>query len=82
MKRLYRSQADRKIAGICAGFGEYFDIDPNLIRILLVVLAILTGFIPLMLGYLIAWIIIPEEETETSTVESAPSQTKSGEAQS
>jgi phage shock protein C len=56
-KRLYRSQKDRKIAGVCGGLGEYFDVDPTLIRIIAVVFAITgTG----LLAYLIAWLVVPE----------------------
>jgi phage shock protein C len=58
-QRLVRPRADRKIAGVCAGFAEYFDIDVIVIRLVWVVVAFLggTGF----LAYVIAWIVIPEE---------------------
>jgi phage shock protein C len=57
--RLVRPRADRKIAGVCAGFAEYFDIDVIVIRLVWLVVAFLggTGF----LAYVIAWIVIPEE---------------------
>lgn len=61
MKRLYRSKSDSKIAGICAGIGEYFDVDPTLIRLLFVFLFIVTGFVPLALMYFIGWWVIPEQ---------------------
>ncbi len=67
MKRLYRSTTDKKIAGICGGLGEIFDIDPNLIRLLAVLLFFLTGFFPVVVTYLIAWIIIPEGKPEEAT---------------
>ncbi|MCK4944106.1 MAG: PspC domain-containing protein, partial [Candidatus Aminicenantes bacterium] len=38
MKRLYRSQKDKIIAGVCGGIGEYFGIDPVIIRIITVIL--------------------------------------------
>ena len=59
MKRLYRSKYDKKIAGICGGLGQYFDIDPTLVRLgaIVLVLALGTG----ILAYLIAWLIIPLE---------------------
>ena len=58
-KRLYRSETDRIIAGVCGGIAEYFDVDPVLIRVIAVVLffAGLFGF----LAYLVLWIIIPTE---------------------
>jgi len=58
MKKLYRSH-DSKIAGICAGFGDYLGIDPTIIRIIFFVL-IFTGF-PIVLTYLILWLLIPKK---------------------
>ena len=57
MKRLYRSGKEKILGGVCGGLGEYFDVDPTLIRLLwiLFVFAFGTG----ILAYLIAWIIIP-----------------------
>jgi phage shock protein C len=59
MKRIYRSQEDRKIGGILGGLGELFDIDPTLLRLLFVFIGLATGVIPLAVAYLIGWIIIP-----------------------
>ena len=58
-KRLVRTRANRKIAGVCAGFAEYFDLDVTLVRLvwLFVVLVGGTG----LLAYVIAWIVMPEE---------------------
>jgi len=58
MKRLYRSGKEKIIGGVCGGLGDYFAVDPTLIRLLWVVfiLAFGTG----LLAYLIAWIIIPK----------------------
>ncbi len=61
MKRLYLSLTDRKIAGVCGGLGEYFEIDPTIVRLLTVVLAVITGFFPLVIGYVLAWLIIPKQ---------------------
>lgn len=58
MKRLYKSRTDRVIAGVCGGVGEYFEIDPVLIRIIWVVLSLLGG--SGIIAYLIGIIIIPE----------------------
>jgi len=60
MKRLFRSGTDKKIAGICGGIGEYLDVDPTVIRLVTVILALATGLIPMTIGYIIAWFIIPE----------------------
>jgi phage shock protein C len=59
-KRLYRSRKDRRIAGICGGLGEYFNFDPNLIRLIVVVLLFITGIIPVFIAYLIGCIIIQD----------------------
>jgi len=56
MRKLYRSKENKKLAGVCGGLGEYFKIDPTIIRLLWVVF-ILCGFG--ILGYIIAWIIMP-----------------------
>src|SRR5882672_5095534 len=58
-KRLLRPRADRKIAGVCAGFAEYFDLDPVLVRLVWLIVAIMTGVG--FVGYLVAWIVMPEE---------------------
>lgn len=60
-RRLYRSRTDRRIAGVCGGLAEYFDLDPTLIRLIAVVILIFTGFVPMLIAYFLAWIIIPEE---------------------
>jgi phage shock protein C len=59
MKRMYRSVEDKKIAGVCGGIGEYFDIDPTLIRLAWIVLSVVTAFVPGLIGYIIAAIVIP-----------------------
>jgi phage shock protein C len=57
MKRLYRSQKNKMIAGVCGGIAEYFDVDPVLIR-LLAVLFFFTGGVTLI-AYIVGVIIIP-----------------------
>lgn len=58
-KRLYRAKDDRMIAGVCAGIGHYFDIDPTLVRLIWVFLFFGAGFG--LVAYIICIIIIPEE---------------------
>lgn len=62
MKRLFRSQTDRHIAGVCGGLAAYFRIDPSLVRIAVVILALLTAVFPFIVGYTIAAFIIPNEQ--------------------
>lgn len=62
MKRLYRSKSDRKIAGVCGGLAEYFDIDPASVRILFVILLFPGGF-PGFIPYVVLWVIVPVRPT-------------------
>ncbi len=58
--KLYRSRGDRVFSGVCGGIGRHYDIDPVLLRILVVVAAVFTGGV-FILAYILAWILIPEE---------------------
>lgn len=58
-KRLYRSRNNKLIAGVIAGVAEYFDHDPTVWRLLTIVGFVLTGLMPGLLFYVLAWIIIP-----------------------
>lgn len=62
-KRLYRSRTDRMIAGVCGGLAKHFGIDPTLVRLAFVILALagMSGG----LAYLILWIVVPEEPETT-----------------
>jgi phage shock protein C len=60
-KRLMRPRANRKIAGVCAGLAEYFDLDVTLVRVLWLVITFFTGIIFGTVGYIVAWIVMPEE---------------------
>ena len=57
--RLYRSRTDRMIGGVCGGLGKYLNIDPTLVRLLMVALALFGG--PGLVIYLVMLIIVPEE---------------------
>lgn len=59
VRKLYRSRTDRKVAGVCAGIAAYLDIDPTLVRLIWVATVLFAG--GGILGYLIAWIVLPEE---------------------
>ncbi len=60
MKRLYRSTTDQLVAGICGGIGEYLEIDPNVIRVIWVIITAITGFVPGIVVYILLWIILPQ----------------------
>jgi len=59
VRKLKRSQTDRRLGGVCGGLGDYFDIDPVVFRLLFVLLCLPGGF-PGLVPYLICWIVIPE----------------------
>ncbi len=60
MKKLYRSKDNKVWAGIFGGVGEYFDIDPALIRLLWIIIVICSGIIPALLAYFVALFIVPK----------------------
>ena len=58
-KQLARSHANRQIAGVCGGVGEYFGIDPTIVRILFILFALAGGSAILL--YIILWVVMPDE---------------------
>lgn len=65
-KRLYRSRNDRVLSGVCAGLGNYFNIDPVLVRVLAVILGFVS-FGTFLLLYLVLALIIPLEPEQALT---------------
>ena len=61
-KKLYKSQGDRKLCGVCGGLGEFFGIDASLIRLAWIVFSLLGG--SGVLAYIISAIVIPDEPLE------------------
>ncbi len=60
-KRLYKSKKNHIIAGVCGGIGEYFDVDPTIVRLIWAAVTIFVGVgIP---AYIIAMIIIPSDDS-------------------
>jgi phage shock protein PspC (stress-responsive transcriptional regulator) len=70
-EQLRRSTTDRKIAGVAGGLGRHLDVDPTIVRVLLVVMCLFggTGF----LVYGVAWLLVPEEGREQGKVAMQPS---------
>src|SRR6056297_60367 len=66
-KKIYRSQKNKVIGGVCGGIGEYFDIDPVLIRLIFIILFFSFGIG--FLGYIIACIIILENSLDNVSIE-------------
>ena len=59
-KKLYRSMTNKMISGVCGGIGEYFNVDPTLVRLLWVILTI-GGFGVGLLIYILAAVIMPQD---------------------
>jgi phage shock protein C len=58
-KRLIRPRVGRKVAGVCLGVAEYFDLDVTVVRIVFLLTAILTGVG--LIAYIVGWIVMPNE---------------------
>lgn len=61
MKKLTKSNTDVKIAGVCGGIAEYFDVDPTLVRVLYLVFSFIGSGAPVLLYFILA-LVIPEAE--------------------
>lgn len=61
-KKLYRSKTDQKIAGVCAGLAEYLNIDPTIIRVIWVLVALCGAGV---LAYIVCALVIPEKPDDT-----------------
>jgi len=66
-KRLYRSEENKIIFGVMGGFGEYFYIDPVLLRALYVMLCIFTAVVPGILAYILMALLIPKKSETIHT---------------
>ena len=73
-RRLTRSRTDRKIAGVCGGFAAYSGIDVNIVRLVMVLLALLGGSGVVL--YLVAWVIVPAEDAGGAAPEAGPGRSR------
>ncbi len=62
MKKLHLSNTDKKVSGVLGGLAEYLNRDSTLIRVIFVFILVLTGFIPGLVFYIIAAMIMPKKE--------------------
>lgn len=69
MKKLYLSDKDKKIAGVCGGIAQYFEVDSTLIRVAWVLGTLFTGIFPGVIAYIIVAIIIPSKEESNNQKE-------------
>lgn len=58
-RKLYRSRTERQIGGVCGGLGDYFNVDPTIMRLVFIAGFFLTGSLTFWI-YLVMWIVIPE----------------------
>jgi len=69
-KKLALSRHDKKIAGVCGGFAEYLELDPTLVRLLWLMMALVVGWG--VVAYLVAWIVMPLEAEATPAAAPTP----------
>lgn len=68
-RRLYREPEDRKVAGVCAGIGDYLGVDPTVVRLVMVIITLSTWMAGLAV-YVIAAVVVPERPAEVPRVRS------------
>ena len=61
-KRLYRSESDKMIGGVCGGIAEFFALDPTLVRLGYILLSVFTVFSG-VLAYFILWVVVPKRKS-------------------
>ncbi len=66
-KKLYRSRKDRKICGVCAGLAQYLGMDPTVMRLIAVLLALFVG--GGLIAYIVCALVIPEEPEAAQNAE-------------
>jgi phage shock protein C len=59
-KKIFLSETNKKIGGVCGGIGEYFNIDPTLVRLIWIVITLMTMGTGIV-AYIIAWVVIPQQ---------------------
>lgn len=61
MKKLYKSKKNKFFGGVVGGIGEYFNVDPTILRLVWLFILIFTGIFPGVLAYILACIVIPDK---------------------
>ena len=64
MKRLYRSEGNKVFAGVIGGLGEYFNIDPVLLRLVFILIVVFTGFVPGLIAYILTALVVPRRRVK------------------
>jgi phage shock protein C len=71
-RKFYRSREGRILGGVCAGLGEYLDVDPTLVRVGFVAGTLLGWLVAVPAIYLIMWIVTPEKPLASQPVSVTP----------
>lgn len=67
VRRLFRSRTQKVVAGVCGGLGEYFNIDPTLIRVVFAILAFINGLG--IIAYIAMWLVFPRQVPQEEPAE-------------
>lgn len=62
MKKLYKSKENKVISGVFGGIGEYYEVDPTVLRLGYIAIVALSGFMPGVVAYVIASLVVPEKK--------------------
>ncbi|MCF7835922.1 MAG: PspC domain-containing protein [Candidatus Marinimicrobia bacterium] len=62
MKKLHKSKDDKVFAGIIGGIGDYFKVDPTILRLAWLLILVFTAFIPGLIIYIVATLIVPSKK--------------------
>jgi len=61
MKKLYKSKENKVWCGVIGGIGEYFNVDPVILRVIWILIVVFTGFFPGLIAYLFVALIVPKK---------------------
>ncbi len=75
-RKLFRSQKDKMIGGVCSGLADYMKIDPVLVRVPWIMITLFSGFLLGVIAYIILLIVVPEENDSHAAANVAPPTTK------
>ena len=78
-KKLYRNASDTMLTGVCGGLGEYLGMDATVIRLVWALVVVFTGFVPGILVYIVAVIVMPKKVEVVSAPAASVASDTSGE---
>lgn len=58
-KKLYKTEQDKVFCGVCGGIGEYLNLDPNVVRLLAVLIAVFSACVPTVIAYVVMACVLP-----------------------